>query len=280
MGSRLRALREENRLSYQDLANDLLSKYGIKISKDSLRDYEISSDFRSKAKSLPNLGMRTEYLFVLADFYGVSTDWLLGISNVMSPNANVKAVCDYTGLSERSVYGLNRRHTEFTQKTAEEVHWPDELSFFIDALFEYHGRYARRFREHLKNAATLAISNTRYWSNRIKGFTSLSGRERKIAILNYERRVFPHKKRDYFEDFVGDTVNNSTNTIAAPISVVEQIYFDKAEGAIQNAVYHAYQRYVAELEKQIFHTEGIEEIISTNRATAHDADAPGTAEGQ
>lgn len=110
MGSRLKSLREEKHLSYQELADALLKNYEIKISKDSLRDYEICSNYRSKAKSLPNLGMRTEYLFVLADFYGVSTDWLLGISKVISPDADVRTVCNFTGLSEGiSIYLLQNQ---------------------------------------------------------------------------------------------------------------------------------------------------------------------------
>lgn len=80
MGSRLKSLREEKRLSYQELADILFEKYGVKVSKDSLRDYEICSGYRSKAKSLPNLGMRTEYLYILSDFYEVSSDYILGFS--------------------------------------------------------------------------------------------------------------------------------------------------------------------------------------------------------
>ena len=103
MGSRLKSLREENQLSYQELADALLEKYGIKISKDSLRDYEICSDYRSKAKSLPNLGMRTEYLIILSDFYEVSTDYLLCKTDVRSRDIQVREICKYTGLSEKAV---------------------------------------------------------------------------------------------------------------------------------------------------------------------------------
>ena len=107
MGSRLKALREEKHLSYQELADALLKKYGIKISKDSLRDYEICSDYRSKAKSLPNLGMRTEYLIALSDFYEVSTDYLLCKTDCQAPEIKIREVCEYTGLSEDTVRLLN-----------------------------------------------------------------------------------------------------------------------------------------------------------------------------
>ena len=103
MGSRLKSLREEKHLSYQELADALLDKYGIKISKDSLRDYEICSDYRSKAKSLPNLGMRTEYLIALSDFYEVSTDYLLCKTDCLAPEIETREICDQTGLSERAI---------------------------------------------------------------------------------------------------------------------------------------------------------------------------------
>ena len=103
MGSRLKSLREERHLSYQELADALFEKYGIKISKDSLRDYEICSDYRSKAKSLPNLGMRTEYLIALSDFYEVSTDYLLCKTDIYFKDIQMRKICEYTGLSERSL---------------------------------------------------------------------------------------------------------------------------------------------------------------------------------
>ncbi len=115
MGLRLKDLREARGLSYQGLADTLFNNYGIKISKDSLRDYEISSDYRSKAKSLPNLGMRTEYLYVLADFYGVSTDYLLGLSPVPSLDADIQQACKYTHLSKPVITWLHCENEENLQ---------------------------------------------------------------------------------------------------------------------------------------------------------------------
>lgn len=39
----------------------------------------------------------------LADFFGVSLDYLVGNTSVRSTEADLKAVCDYTGLDERAV---------------------------------------------------------------------------------------------------------------------------------------------------------------------------------
>lgn len=105
MADRLKQLREAKKLSHEKLSKTLSGKYGIKISSDSLMNYEVSEENHSK--SYKNLGMRVEYLYCLADFYGVSADWILGISDVKSPDANLRAVVEYTGMSGRSIMQLH-----------------------------------------------------------------------------------------------------------------------------------------------------------------------------
>lgn len=48
-----------------------------------------------------------ENLCKIADFYGVSTDYLLGRTETRSPNATIQAVCEYTGLSESAISCLH-----------------------------------------------------------------------------------------------------------------------------------------------------------------------------
>lgn len=43
----------------------------------------------------------------IARYYGVSTDYLLGVSNVKSIDAKLKGVCKYTNLTEKAVKLLN-----------------------------------------------------------------------------------------------------------------------------------------------------------------------------
>lgn len=48
----------------------------------------------------------------IARYYGVSTDYLLGLSNVKSTDTELKGVCEYTGLSEKAVNVLKRFKNE------------------------------------------------------------------------------------------------------------------------------------------------------------------------
>ena len=50
-------------------------------------------------------------LLKIADYYGVSTDYLLGRTNVRTLDTDIKAACDYTGLSQNAVKILHKyRH--------------------------------------------------------------------------------------------------------------------------------------------------------------------------
>jgi len=71
------------------LQKDLAAHLGVK---DNVISY-----FCSGTRT-PNI----EQITRISEFLDVSCDYLLGTSDVSSTNADVKAVCDYTGLSERA----------------------------------------------------------------------------------------------------------------------------------------------------------------------------------
>lgn len=104
MAERLKQLREENGYSHEKLSNALNERYSIKISSDSLMNYEVSDPHHTKAGK--NKGMRVEYLRCLADFYGVSADYILGANVPRSPNISVQEIVSKTGLAEDNVLSL------------------------------------------------------------------------------------------------------------------------------------------------------------------------------
>ena len=106
IAARLRGLRESKRLSHERLARAMCEKYGISISKSSLLNYEAGAV----------AGMRAEYLCCFADFYGVSTDFLLALSDEpnrrptavdelhLSPNAVEQLAAENTGRERQTIY--------------------------------------------------------------------------------------------------------------------------------------------------------------------------------
>lgn len=97
MAARLKQLREEAGLSHQKLSEQLANT----ISRDSLINYEVISEHHSS--SFKNLGMSVKNLYALAAFYGVSTDYILGLTDTRSPSADVQTACQTTGLNEQSI---------------------------------------------------------------------------------------------------------------------------------------------------------------------------------
>ena len=105
MGERLKALREKKGLSHDRLGKTLSEKYGIGFDKTTLMNYEVSCENHTMFGK--NLGMGVDRLCVLADFYGVSTDYLLGITDIPTMDMSIRAICNYTGLTEASVNFLH-----------------------------------------------------------------------------------------------------------------------------------------------------------------------------
>lgn len=103
LADRLRYLREEKGLSWDRLAETLKDQYGIQIHRDTLKFYEAKGN-HSKAGN--NRAMKAEYLYCLADYYGVSVDYLLGRTDTRSPDADIQAIMQKTALSEATVQEL------------------------------------------------------------------------------------------------------------------------------------------------------------------------------
>lgn len=103
LATRLKQERTSRNLSHVALRNALKEQYGIDISKDTLINYETGLNH---TKTKKNLGMRVEYLMYFADFFGVSSDYLLGLSDIRTPNLDTQIICKKTGLTEKSLENL------------------------------------------------------------------------------------------------------------------------------------------------------------------------------
>lgn len=74
IGERLKALRDERQLTMDMLVEDINTKYGETINKSMLSRWETNTND-------PSLHLAT----VLADYYNVSLDYLLSLTDVKTP---------------------------------------------------------------------------------------------------------------------------------------------------------------------------------------------------
>lgn len=93
---KLRGLFEEQGVTQKKLADYITEKTGESITRQSVGQW-CSGNTCPSLKTIP----------VIANFFGVSTDYLLTDTLVQNPEADVISVCEYTGLTEKAVVFLN-----------------------------------------------------------------------------------------------------------------------------------------------------------------------------
>lgn len=125
---RLKSLRESRGLTLAGLSKALTEKYGIQISKESLTNYEVVDSFHSKARK--NEGMSVKYLRCLADFYGVTTDYLLGRTKAKTWDEKILKIQTMTGLNEYSAARL----TECQQAVTTNPYANIKARFFLHTI--------------------------------------------------------------------------------------------------------------------------------------------------
>jgi hypothetical protein len=147
---RLKNLREnkefegKNGLTFQQLQDELNRKYGDKSEKDvisigALKNYEVSDQFNSKFET--GYGMNIQYLSMFADYYDVSTDYLLG--NDEYKTKDNEAIRRRFGLSEKAINRLdNWNNAGFTPaknnlEALNLILGSDYVQEFLDLLGKY-----------------------------------------------------------------------------------------------------------------------------------------------
>lgn len=93
---RIKELREDRGLSQGKLADEL------GISRGALSYYE-------SYQRTADISMLVKF----ASYFGVTTDYLLGLSDVATTDADLKMICDATGLSEKTVKRIEKYKNDF-----------------------------------------------------------------------------------------------------------------------------------------------------------------------
>lgn len=147
MAERLKDLRKSRKLSHAGLSEALRNEYDIKISKDVLIAYEAP---QHHVREGANNGMSARYLRCLADFYGVSADYLLGLSNFETRDIELAKFQERFGLNDHACEALENfadlaseydgdifKQTDFVNELILSCYYPAVL--FCDAIDSYWG---------------------------------------------------------------------------------------------------------------------------------------------
>lgn len=113
--NRLKELREKIGLNQKECAEKL------NISRGSISFYE-------NGERLPDI----ETIYNMATFFDVSADYLVGLTDVKTADTNIKAICDYTGVSQNVI---DRMHGFFVENKKEN----DTYLAGINLFFEGYG---------------------------------------------------------------------------------------------------------------------------------------------
>lgn len=193
----------------------------------------------------------------IARYFGVTTDYLLGLTDVRTVETDVRAVAEYTGLSEDAVDTLNRR-LDFINKSSKE--FLENEDWYLET-------------EHYRNERIIMskmISDGTFFSLceelrvAFETFQVLKKQEKMLTSKEDALEIIAHRNDDeyskqimlifgYDKDFTGEEItfvidSKNHSPINIDCSKIQQSYFDS---------YKTSEKYVSDsdLIRQLFATE-------------------------
>jgi len=106
---RLKELRERKGVTFEDLKAALSEQYDKNVSVATLKGLEVSYRADGSGRFDKGKGTRVDTICALSDYYGVSVAYLLGETDIQSPDVSMKAATEFTGLSEKAIEMLSHQ---------------------------------------------------------------------------------------------------------------------------------------------------------------------------
>lgn len=111
-----------------------------------------------------NASPDAEKLKLIADFFHVSTDYLLGRTNAKTQNADLRAICDYTGLNEEAITVLHiakmLAKNPSSEISTDYTGYHSHLSNFITITYPQISKLLTQLNEKAKTACNALVGET------------------------------------------------------------------------------------------------------------------------
>lgn len=198
---RLKCLRNSSGLSHDSLSK----KTGI--NSQSLKDYEVAG--RSETEYIARFDsfgrMSVDNGVALARCFGVSVDYLLGLTPIETPDVDAKAAIAYTGLSEEAVNTIR----DLSTKDSELVRILSEIlgdKGMTKVLLRYIKFYLQKSRANTPLCDSFPEIDRNTFNNRLHKWSGITLDSASAAAL------FRHRAIDAFQDILSILYSRRHNT--------------------------------------------------------------------
>ncbi len=141
--------------------------------------------------------LKREHIIAIAQHFNVSSDYLLGLSEVKSPNNDIKIACKVTGLSQGAIHNL--QYINYKDNISLGIN-KDILNSLIESLNNYLLYYIRIYFS-IRNKQNLLdrIILTKYCDDNNLGFSNeeIEERGKKIFSIKFDMLEATQKLMDY-----------------------------------------------------------------------------------
>lgn len=168
-------------------------------------------------KRMPN----TEQIKKIAEFFKVSADYLLGISDVSTMDKDMQYICDYTGLSEKSVEVLHG--TKFFKSLLDD-----------STMKEFPEETIEAGRENVN--LTLSIFNkfiSQHYLSDISTYSSVYIANKKESLALYLKLINGLMDKGFADNDIVNEINKCENSTDLTLFRLQQLITDFAKECVK-----------------------------------------------
>lgn len=208
---------------FKDRLRDLIKNSGKTqkaVSEEIKEEFQIDLSAQTLSYYVNGREPNYETLRAISRYFGVSSDYLLGLSEVQNTDPDIKAISEKTGLSEKSVAIFIEHHTpQFVKEGRNLTEWKDHFMKMTNLLIESDWLESILFRLDFYFYNLITVYELE------KYFINKEDTDKKYEILNTLKEN-PTANLDDFFVSIGDHITPLKNAIAAGFKTVNSPIMD------------------------------------------------------